>query len=52
VKQTLIFFVCQVLDFGAARDGVAREQRGIRTVVDQYGHETDDNTDSDDANIA
>jgi hypothetical protein len=48
----LIFLSTQVLDFGAARDGVAKEQRGIRTVVDQYGHETDDNTDSDDANVA
>jgi F-box and WD-40 domain protein CDC4 len=47
----LILF-SQVLDFGAARDGVPKEQRGIRQVVDQYGHETDDNTDSDEANVA
>ena len=32
----------QVLDFGAARDGVPREMRGKRTFVDRYGHETED----------
>lgn len=32
----------QVLDFGAARDGVPENQRGHRIVVDAYGQETVD----------
>ena len=32
----------QVLDFGAARDGVPESQRGHRIVVDAYGHEAVD----------
>lgn len=28
-----------MLDFGAARDGVPREKRGRRLVVDQFGAE-------------
>ncbi|KAL8907425.1 MAG: hypothetical protein Q9171_005867 [Xanthocarpia ochracea] len=32
----------EVLDFGAARDGVPESQRGHRIVVDAYGHEAVD----------
>jgi len=32
----------QVLDFGAARDGVPERRRGRRIVVDQFGKETRD----------
>ncbi|KAL8942261.1 MAG: hypothetical protein Q9211_001463 [Gyalolechia sp. 1 TL-2023] len=35
----------EVLDFGAARDGVPESQRGHRIVVDAYGHETIDTHD-------
>lgn len=35
----------QVLDFGAARDGVPESQRGHRIVVDVYGHEAVDEHD-------
>lgn len=52
LSQTLLISLLQVLDFGAARDGVAKEQRGARTVVDQFGREIEDVTDTDDANIA
>lgn len=34
--------VGQVLDFGAARDGVPESQRGHRIVVDAHGQETVD----------
>jgi len=32
----------QVLDFGASRDGVGRDQRGRRIVVDARGQEVED----------
>lgn len=35
----------QVLDFGAARDGVPQSQRGHRIVVDVYGNEMVDKHD-------
>ncbi|KAL8734672.1 MAG: hypothetical protein Q9166_001328 [cf. Caloplaca sp. 2 TL-2023] len=35
----------EVLDFGAARDGVPESQRGRRIVVDAYGHEAVDEHD-------
>ncbi|KAI4258802.1 MAG: hypothetical protein L6R42_004892 [Xanthoria sp. 1 TBL-2021] len=35
----------EVLDFGAARDGVPESQRGHRIVVDVYGHEAVDEHD-------
>ncbi|KAL8723073.1 MAG: hypothetical protein Q9225_000544 [Loekoesia sp. 1 TL-2023] len=35
----------EVLDFGAARDGVPESQRGHRIVVDAYGHEMIDTHD-------
>ncbi|KAL9598264.1 MAG: hypothetical protein Q9219_004623 [cf. Caloplaca sp. 3 TL-2023] len=35
----------EVLDFGAARDGVPESQRGHRIVVDAYGHEMVDTHD-------
>lgn len=38
----------QVLDFGAARDGVPANRRGIRNVVDENGMETEDLSDDDD----
>lgn len=34
--------ISQVLDFGAARDGVPESQRGRRIVVDGRGREIDD----------
>ncbi|KAJ4984631.1 Cell division control protein 4 [Stagonosporopsis vannaccii] len=37
----------EVLDFGAARDGVALSERGRRIVVNNRGHEIDDIPDAD-----
>ncbi|KAF2431640.1 WD40 repeat-like protein [Tothia fuscella] len=50
----ILIVIHQVLDFGAARDGIPKEQRGVRTVVDQYGREiTEVDSDSEgDANGA
>lgn len=39
----------QVLDFGAARDGVPAEQRGTRIVVDRNGDEFIEHTEADQA---
>lgn len=41
----------QVLDFGASRDGVPADMRGVRVVVDKYGNEIsrDELDDQDDS---
>ena len=39
LKPNLIAHLSQVLDFGAARDGVPTEKRGRRIVVDGNGEE-------------
>jgi F-box and WD-40 domain protein CDC4 len=39
----------QVLDFGAARDGIPDARRGMRIVVDRNGEEAIEHTESDDA---
>lgn len=44
-RGTLIFGL-QVLDFGAARDGVPEEKRGRRIVVDLHGREITDGNDT------
>lgn len=44
-RRTLIFAL-QVLDFGAARDGVPEEKRGRRIVVDLHGREVTDGNDT------
>jgi F-box and WD-40 domain protein CDC4 len=41
----LILTTLQVLDFGAARDGVPADQRGRRIVVNSKGQETEDTED-------
>ena len=38
----------QVLDFGAARDGIPADKRGTRIVVDRNGDKAVDPTESDD----
>ncbi|KIW00662.1 uncharacterized protein PV09_07849 [Verruconis gallopava] len=42
----------EVLDFGAARDGVPASQRGVRIVVDRNGQEAVEVAESDDAATA
>lgn len=41
-----LIIVLQVLDFGAARDGVPEEKRGRRIVVDLHGREITDGNDT------
>lgn len=44
--RRMLIFVLQVLDFGAARDGVPEEKRGRRIVVDLHGREITDGNDT------
>lgn len=44
--RRILILVLQVLDFGAARDGVPEEKRGRRIVVDLHGREAPDGNDT------